>query len=81
VPASPAEFGGPGDRWSPEALPEGSIADCFILTLRAVARASGVAWTSLECEVRGTPDRVERTPQFTAVVIHAHLNIPDGARS
>lgn len=77
--ASPAEFGGPGDRWSPETLLVGSIADCYVLTFRAVATASGVAWTSLECEVRGTLDRVERTPQFSAVVIHAHLIVPDGA--
>jgi organic hydroperoxide reductase OsmC/OhrA len=76
--ASPEEFGGPGDQWSPETLLVGSIADCFILTFRAVAQASGVAWTSLECEARGTLDRVDRAPQFTAVVILAHLIIPDG---
>ena len=29
--ASPAEFGGPGDRWSPETLLVGAVADCFIL--------------------------------------------------
>ena len=33
--ASPAEFGGPGDRWSPETLLVGAVADCFILTFRA----------------------------------------------
>ena len=76
--ASPAEFGGPGDRWSPETLLVGAIADCFILTFRAVARASSLAWTSLECEVRGTLDRVERTPQFTAVAIRARLAVPEG---
>src|SRR6185437_15854167 len=27
--ASPAEFGGPGDRWSPETLLVGAVADCF----------------------------------------------------
>src|SRR5438046_1631553 len=50
--ASPAEFGGPGDRWSPETFLVGAIADCFVLTFRAVARASKVPWTSLRCEVR-----------------------------
>ena len=35
--AAPAQFGGPGDRWSPETLIVGAIADCFILTFRAVA--------------------------------------------
>ena len=76
--ASPAEFDGPGDRWSPETLLVGAIADCFVLTFRAVARASGLTWTSLQCDARGTLDRVERTPQFTAVAIRAHLVIPDG---
>lgn len=38
--APPAEFGGPGDKWSPETLLVASVADCFILSFRAVARAS-----------------------------------------
>ena len=38
--ASPAEFDGPGNRWSPETLLVGALADCFILTFRAVAKAS-----------------------------------------
>jgi len=75
--ASPAEFGGPGDRWSPETLLVGAIGDCFILTFRAVARASGLAWTSLECDVTGTLDRVERTTRFVAFEIRAHLEVPD----
>ena len=33
--ASPAEFDGPGGRWSPETLLVGAVADCFILTFRA----------------------------------------------
>jgi uncharacterized OsmC-like protein len=71
--AAPAEFGGPGDRWSPETLLVAAIADCFVLTFRGVARASNVAWTSIECEVRGTLERVDRTPQFTAVAIRARV--------
>ena len=76
--ASPAEFGGPGDRWSPETFLVGAIGDCFILTFRGIARASGVAWTSLECDVTGTLDRVERTTRFTAFEIRPHLVVPDG---
>jgi organic hydroperoxide reductase OsmC/OhrA len=76
--ASPAEFGGPGDRWSPETLLVGAIGDCFILTFRAVARASGLAWTSIECDVTGTLDRVERTTRFVSFEIRAHLKVPDG---
>ena len=36
----PAEFGGPGDQWSPESLLMAAVADCFVLTFRAIAQAS-----------------------------------------
>jgi len=76
--ASPKEFDGPGNRWSPETLLVGAVADCLILTFRAVARASRLPWTALECEVAGTLDRVERATQFTAFEIQAHLTVPAG---
>jgi uncharacterized OsmC-like protein len=74
--ASPAEFGGPGDKWSPETLLVAAVADCFVLTFRAVARASQLAWTSLECEAAGTLDRIERVTMFTRVDLHARLTVP-----
>ena len=76
--ASPAEFGGPGDRWSPETLLVGAVADCFILTFRAVAHASRLPWMSLACNVTGTLDRVDRVVQFTHVDIKARLTVPEG---
>lgn len=74
--ASPAEFGGPGDRWSPETLLVGAVADCFVLTFRAVARASKVSWTSLRCDVIGTLDRVDKMTQFTRFDLRAYLTLP-----
>ena len=76
--ASPAEFDGPGDRWSPETLLVAAIGDCLILTFRAVARASGLEWTSLECGVTGMLDRVERTTRFVSFEIRALLQVPGG---
>lgn len=76
--ASPAEFGGPGDRWSPETLLVGAVADCFVLTFRGVAAASKLSWTSLTCRVSGTLDRIERATQFTNFEIDAHLEVPAG---
>ena len=76
--ASPPEFDGPGDRWSPETLLVGAVADCFILTFRAIAKASGLSWTSLDCEVTGTLDRVDRVTQFTHFAMTAHLVAPAG---
>jgi len=76
--ASPAEFDGPGDRWSPETLLVAAVADCFSLTFRGIARASRLTWRSLECEVTGTLDRIERVTQFTHFVVAARLVIPAG---
>jgi peroxiredoxin-like protein len=76
--ASPAEFGGPGDRWSPETLLVGAVADCFILTFRAIANASKLSWTSLVCDATGTLDRVDHVTQFTRIDLSAHLVVPAG---
>lgn len=37
--APPKEFGGPGDRWSPETLFVAAVADCFMLTFRGIVEA------------------------------------------
>ena len=76
--ASPAEFDGPGDRWSPEMLLVGAVGDCLVLTFRAVARASKLPWTSLRCQVTGTLDRIDRITQFTRFEVHAMLGVPSG---
>lgn len=74
--AAPAEFGGPGDKWSPESLLVASVADCFVLTFKAIARASKFSWISLTCSVEGTLDKVERLTQFTTFEVKASLTIP-----
>jgi peroxiredoxin-like protein len=76
--ASPVEFDGPGDRWSPETLLVGAVADCFVLTFRAIARASKLSWISLECDATGTLDRIERVTQFTRFDIRARLMLAHG---
>jgi organic hydroperoxide reductase OsmC/OhrA len=77
--AAPPEFDGPGGAWSPETLLCASLADCFILTFRAVARAANFEWLRLECRVEGTLERVERTPQFTRYNTFTDLVVPQGA--
>ena len=76
--AAPAEFGGPGDHWSPETLLVAAVEDCFVLTFRAVASASRLRWTTLACDVDGTLDRVDRVTQFTQFDIRARLSVPEG---
>lgn len=78
---APAEFGGPGDQWSPEDLLVAAVADCFVLSFRAIAAASKFDWNELTCEVSGTLDKVERAVQFTGFQIKARLVIPDAANS
>lgn len=75
----PAEFDGPGTLWSPETLLTAALADCFVLSFRAVAAASRFDWRSLHCEAEGTLDRVERVTQFTAFRLRARLELPAGA--
>jgi organic hydroperoxide reductase OsmC/OhrA len=76
VSAPPAEFDGPGDRWSPETLLVAAVGDCLILTFRAVARASRVPWTTLRCDVAGTLARVDNVTRFTTFDVHARLSVP-----
>ena len=74
----PPEFGGPEGYWSPETLLTASVADCFILTFRAIAAASKLDWAHLECDVTGTLDRVERVTRFTRFDLTARLQVPEG---
>lgn len=76
--APPAEFGGPGDRWSPETLLAASVADCFVLTLRALSRTADVDWDSVECRVEAVLERVDKITRFTRIVTHVELTVPPG---
>ncbi len=76
--APPAEFGGPGDRWSPETLLVAAVADCFLLTFKAIARASKLPWVSLSCDVDGVLDRVDKKTQFTEFSLRVVLDAPRG---
>ena len=75
---SPAEFEGPGDRWSPETLLAGAVATCLILTFRAIAKASKLPWISITCETSGTLERVDRVTRFTSFAVRARLQVPEG---
>jgi organic hydroperoxide reductase OsmC/OhrA len=73
--APPAEFDGPGDAWSPEHLFLAAIEACFLLTLRTVARASQLEFTSLDVEVVGVVDRQDRITRFTEIVLRPRLTV------
>ena len=73
--APPAEFEGPGDQWSPESLLVAAVADCFILSFRAIARASRLDWQSLSCDVDGVLDRADGGLRFTEFAVKASVTI------
>lgn len=79
--APPIEFDGPGDQWSPESLLVASVVDCFVLTFRAIARASKLDWAQLHCGAEGTLDRVERVTRFVGMRIVANLELPPGGNA
>ncbi|MFT4585121.1 MAG: organic hydroperoxide reductase OsmC/OhrA [Gammaproteobacteria bacterium] len=76
--AAPAEFGGPGDRWSPETLLVAAVADCFILTFKAIAQGSKMDWISISCIVEGVLDRVDNVSRFTDFHLRVVLDAQPG---
>ena len=75
--APPQEFGGPGDRWSPETLLVAAIADCFVLTFRAIAKVSDDVEDLEEVDdVEGTLERGEGKTKFTQFKANATLDVP-----
>ena len=77
VAAAPAEFDGPGDRWSPETLLVAAVASCLILTFRSIAKASRFDWTSLDCQVEATLDKTEDGRRFTTFAIQAEITVAE----
>ncbi len=76
--APPPEFDGPGGVWSPESLLCAAIADCFIMTFRAVSRAARLNWLHLDCQVLGVLERVDKVAQFTEFTNSVTLVVPPG---
>jgi organic hydroperoxide reductase OsmC/OhrA len=76
--ASPPEFDGPGDRWSPETLLCAAVANCFVLTFRAYARAAKLEWNALECRTEGVLENAGGVSQFTRFTTRAKLSVPAG---
>ena len=66
-------------NWSPETLLTASVADCFILTFRAIARASKLEWEELSCTADGVLDRVDNVTRFTRFDLKATLKLAEGA--
>lgn len=73
----PAEFDGPGDCWSPETLLMSAVANCFVSSFKAVAKASNFPWKTIHCEAIGKLDKVDRLMKFTQITTQVRLVIND----
>lgn len=71
--APPPEFDGPGGFWTPEQLLLSAVSTCFVLSFKAIARASGYDWIGIECDVTGLLDKVDRSLKFTRLEIDVKL--------
>ena len=76
--AAPADYDGPGDAWSPEHLLLAAVQSCFLLTLRAIARASKIELKGLELDAVGTVDRQDGVTRFTEIVLRPKLTVAAG---
>jgi peroxiredoxin-like protein len=74
----PPEFDGPGGVWSPETLLCAAVADCFVLTFRAIARASKFEWIALQCETEGVLEKTAGGTRFTRFITRAKLQVAPG---
>jgi organic hydroperoxide reductase OsmC/OhrA len=77
--APPPEFGGPGDRWSPETLTVAAVADCLTLTFKAIALSRAFPFTRITCDVQGKLDRIDRVTSFTDFQAKLRLDLPPEA--
>ena len=73
--AEPEEFDGTGSYWSPEQLFVATVANCLILTFRAIANASNFSFSNIECHATGVLDRVDKQNVFTKVNIDVNLQL------
>jgi len=76
--ASPPEFGGPPEVWSPEHLYVAAIASCFLTTFEAIAEISQLPIHSFEVAARGELVRGEdRRYRFTKVELEPRIVVED----
>ena len=71
--APPVQFGGDGKHWSPEEFLLAAVADCYILSFKAVATGSDFSWQDLICAVEGVLEREGKVTRFTRYILTVAL--------
>jgi len=77
--ASPPEFGGRPEYWSPEDLFAATVNVCLMQTFMAFAARSNVAVVSYESEVEGVLERAEGRYRFTEFTVRPVLVLQTAA--
>ena len=62
---APAQFGGPGNVWSPEDLLVASVASCFILTFDTLAEFAHLPWIEIRCPTEAILEMADGKRRFT----------------
>jgi organic hydroperoxide reductase OsmC/OhrA len=78
IPEAVGESASHDDQWSPETLFVANAIDCFILTFRAMARATHLPWKAMRCEGEGVLDRADGAPRVAALALGVRLALPAG---
>ena len=73
---APPEFGGPEGNWSPETLLVAAVADCFVLSFKAIAGASRLEWIEIDCGGEGVLEKTDTGMRFTHINLTVHLRVP-----
>lgn len=76
--ATPPEFKGHENIWSPEDLFVASANVCLMTTFLAVAERAGLAFASYESTAEGRLEIVEGKFQFTAITIRPSITLKPG---
>lgn len=76
---APAQFGGPGNVWSPEDLLVASVASCFILTFDTLAELSRLPWIEISCPTEAILEMADGKRKFTRFTLRPTLKLPRGA--
>lgn len=77
--ATPPEFKGHPNIWSPEDLFVASVNVCLMTTFLAFAERAGLAFVSYESEAEGKLELVEGKFQFTAITLKPTITLQPGA--
>ena len=76
--APPADFGGPGDAWSPEQLLVASVNSCVMATFLYFAQRAGVELVRYRSEAEGVVQFGDQGLAFTSLTVRPSVTVAAG---